>query len=513
MKVLSATQIYEADRLTLAHEGISSYALMERAAKQACLHLQINVLFYRVPIHIICGMGNNGGDGLVLARCLHQSGYSVHTYVVKYTKEGASDFQKAWMDYVKETGKEPIHLDPSSSFPVFDPSDILIDCVFGIGINRAVTGWLSMLFKHLNASKAKKISIDIPSGLFPDEPTPDISAIFHADYTLTFQVPKLAFFLPDNEEVVHEWDVLDIGLHPEFLESAPALATLTDAEQAAQLYRPRSPFSHKGTFGHGLVVGGSYGMLGAVVLSASAALRSGAGLVSVFIPQCGYSVLQTTLPEAMVLTDKEEDYISDIVFDFEPAAIGIGVGMGKNQMTQHAFLGFLKKVKSPLVIDADALNILAENEELLSFLPKRSILTPHPGELRRLIGAWKNDFEKIETAKQFSKKHDVVLLIKGAHTLVIDGDSVFINTTGNPGMSTAGSVDVLTGVLTSLMAQGYDSLSASRLGVYVHGCAGDLALKKKGEEGLIARDIIAELGKAFKKIASDAKKDSFEGLF
>lgn len=503
MKIFSSAQIYEADRLTLAHEGISSYALMERAAKRACFHLQIQVFFYRMPIHVICGMGNNGGDGLVLARYLHQSGYAVHTYVVRYAQKGSPDFQKAWADYVKETGKEPVSIDSSSSFPLFGSDDILIDCVFGIGINRAVTGWLSTFFRHLNASKAKKISIDMPSGLFPDKPTPDISGVFHADYTLTFQAPKMAFFLPDNEGVVNEWDVVDIGLHSGFLKSAPALATLIDEEQAAKLYKPRSHFSHKGSFGHGLVVGGSYGMMGAVVLSAKATLRSGAGLISAFIPKCGYLVLQTALPEAMVLTDKEENYISDIVLDFEPSAIGIGVGMGKNQMTQHAFLAFLKKVRAPLVMDADALNILAENEELLSFLPKRSVLTPHPGELKRLIGAWENDFEKIEIAKGFSKKYDVVLLIKGAHTLVIDGDSVFINTTGNPGMSTAGSGDVLTGVLTSLLAQGYDSLSAARLGVYVHGLAGDLALKKKGKEGLIARDIVFELGRAFKKVAEN----------
>lgn len=501
MKILSSTQIYEADRQTLAHENISSYALMERAARVAFTHLQMNVLFCRRPIHIICGMGNNGGDGLVLARCFHREKYTVRVYIVQYAKESSPDFQKAWTDYVKETGKEPISLDSSSSFSLFEPDDILIDCVFGIGINRAVTGWLSAFFKYLNASKAKRISIDIPSGLFPDAPTPDISAVFHADYTVTFQTPKLAFFLPDNERAVNEWDVVDIGLHSEFLKSVPALATLIDEEQAATLYKPRTRFSHKGTFGHGLIIGGSHGMIGAVALSAKAALRSGTGLVSVFIPQCGYSILQTVLPEAMVLTDKEENYISDVVFDFEPAAIGIGIGMGKDQKTQFAFSTFLKKTKSPLVIDADALNILAENEDLLDFLPARSILTPHPGELKRLIGSWKNDFEKIETAKEFSKKHDVVLLIKGAYTLVIDSDSVCVNTTGNPGMSTAGSGDVLTGVLTSLLAHGYDSLSASCLGVYVHGLAGDLALKKKGEEGLIARDIVAKLGQAFRKVA------------
>ncbi|HLQ99008.1 MAG TPA: NAD(P)H-hydrate dehydratase [Sphingobacterium sp.] len=500
MKVFSASQIYEADRQTLYNQNITSFELMERAGKKAFDWLHTYLSGTDKIIHIFCGVGNNGGDGMVIGRFLHIQGYSVKLYIVNYTDKWSEDFRLSHAEFERQTFFKASTINKLSEFPAIGKKEIVIDSIFGIGINRPIVGWLKQLIHHLNQTEAIKIAIDIPSGLFPDKANMDMEAIFKADYTLTFQVPKFTFFLPSTAPFVAKYKTLNIELDEGYLDKAQPLACLIDKQKILEIYKPRPKFSHKGTFGHALIIGGSYGKIGAAVLATEACLRSGAGLVTAFIPRCGYSILQTAVPEAMVFSDKENDYISNIVVEFEPSAVGIGVGMGKNVSTHHAFLSFLKNVKVPLVIDADALNILAENEEALSFLPKNTILTPHPGELRRLIGKWENDDEKIEKTMAFSQKHDVIVVIKGAYTLVVDRKRLFINTSGNPGMATAGSGDVLTGMLTAFLSQGYDYLSATILGVYLHGRAADSAVQKIGHEGIIAGDIIKNIGRSFKEL-------------
>lgn len=262
-------------------------------------------------------------------------------------------------------------------------------------------------------------------------------------------------------------------------------------------YRPINPHTHKGIQGHALLIGGSYGKIGAMVLSSKACLKTGCGLVTVFIPQCGYEILQIANPEVMVLTDIQEKTISEIEFDFVPHAIGIGPGIGQELETQNALHEFLTNDKTPLVIDADALNILSKNAAWISLLPNKTILTPHPKELERLIGKWNSVAEKFEKTIVFSKFYHLIIVMKGAPTFIIDGETIYENTTGNAALATAGTGDVLTGMITSLLAQSYEPINAAVLGVYLHGLTADIALPETGHQSFIASDVIASIGKAF----------------
>jgi ADP-dependent NAD(P)H-hydrate dehydratase len=255
--------------------------------------------------------------------------------------------------------------------------------------------------------------------------------------------------------------------------------------------------THKGIQGHALLIGGSYGKIGAMVLSSKGCLKTGCGLVTVFIPRCGYEILQTANPEVMVLTDVQEKYISKIEFDFMSNAIGIGPGIGQELDTQNAFHEFLINNKTPLVIDADALNILSQNVEWISLLPTKTILTPHLKELERLIGKWNSEDEKFEKTVAFSKMHHLIIVMKGAPTFIIDGVTIYENTTGNAALATAGTGDVLTGMITSLLAQAYEPIDAAILGVYLHGLTADIALPETGYQSFIASDVIANIGKAY----------------
>lgn len=267
-------------------------------------------------------------------------------------------------------------------------------------------------------------------------------------------------------------------------------------DEALPIYKPREIFSHKGYFGHSLIIGGSYGKIGAVTLACKAALSSGTGLITAYIPKCGYTVLQSSFPEAMVLTDVDKNIITDIDYNIKPTVIGFGVGIGTDNLTIAAFEKFLKHNRLPLVIDADGINILSKKKSLLDLLPEFSVLTPHPKELERLIGKWKDDFDKLEKVKAFCKKHKVIVVIKGANTITVSENKLYINSTGNPGLATAGSGDVLTGIITGLMAQKYTALEAAIFGVYLHGKAADIAVENFGYESLIASNIIEYLGEA-----------------
>lgn len=504
MKIFSAEQLYEADKATVKNQEITSEELMERAGIRIFTWLHQRLNGAQIPIRIFCGIGNNGGDGLVLGRLLVEKGYNVIVYVVNCSDKRSDNFLYNYQK-IKEITKidQRILMKGEADFPQIHPDDIVVDAIFGIGLNRCPDGWVKKLIQYLNKSTAFKLAIDIPSGLFPNSPVKDFEAILKANYTLTFQTPKLAFLLPETAKYVGSLEVLDIGLDTEYLHKTDPLAQLISKPEAQRFYKPRKKFGYKGTYGHALIIAGSYGKIGAAVLSTKAAFRTGAGMVTSFVPKCGYSILQTSVPEAMVLTDEEEDLISNITIAFEPSAVAVGMGIGKNEATVKALKNLFPNINAPLLIDADALNNISENKTLLKLLPKNSILTPHPGELKRLIGKWKNDYDKLEKVKKFSNKHEVVVVIKGAYTITVLGDQLYINTTGNPGMGTAGSGDALSGVITGLLSQGYDPLLASVFGVYLHGRAGDLAVAKMGFEAVLAGDIINNL--------SDAYLDLFKG--
>ncbi len=502
MKILSVDQLYELDKITINRQNLAPSELMERAGKMVFDWITGHFEPDNLLFHIFCGVGNNGGDGLVVGRLLHKSGYRVKIYIVQFSDSPSTEFVSNYQNLQKEN-VESICIGVERNFPEIGKGDIIIDAIFGIGLNRSTNGWIKQLIDHLNKSGAYVLSLDIPSGLFANTPINDNAAVIKADYTLTFQLPKMAFVLPDTASFVSRFECLDIGLDTDYIEKVQPLATLVSKADIQEIYRPRNRFGYKGTYGHCLIVGGSHGKIGAAVLSTKSAFRIGAGMVTTFVPKCGYQILQTAVPEAMTITDKEQDFITEITLDFKPSAIGIGIGMGKNRATVKAMKELFIQYKGPFVIDADALNNLSENQDLLTLLPAHSILTPHIGELRRLIGTWKDDYEKLEKTKRFSKRYNVTVIIKGPDTLTVYKDQVYVNTTGNPGMGTAGSGDVLTGIITGLRSQGYDMLAAAIFGVYIHGLAGDLAAKELGLESLMAGDILQQLGEAYNYISPE----------
>jgi hydroxyethylthiazole kinase-like uncharacterized protein yjeF len=497
MKIFSSEQLSQADSITIKKQQISSVDLMEKAGGQVFSWLDQRMQGAQVPIYIFCGIGNNGGDGLVVGRLLIENGYNVHMFVVNSSDKRSSDFLKNY-DRIKNVTKTwPLLMASEDDFPKIEEEDIIIDAIFGIGLNRCVDGWVLKLVHYLNSLKSFKLAIDMPSGLYANREQENLGAIIKANHTLSFQSPKISFFLPETGVFVPYFEVLDVGLDPEYLSKADALATLIAKPEVQGFYKQREKFSHKGNYGHTLLIGGSYGKMGAAVLAAKGAFRSGAGLVSCFVPKCGYTILQTALPESMVITDDNELSIAKITFDFEPDVIGIGMGMGTAPGTVVAFEELLKKTKSPMVLDADAINCISKNKSLLKIVPRNSIFTPHLKELERLIGAWENDYDRINKVKTFSSKHDVIIVVKGAHTMIVNHDKLFINTTGNPGMATAGSGDVLSGIICGLLSQGYEPAIAAVFGVYLHGSAGNLMTQEIGFEALMASDIENYIGKAY----------------
>lgn len=497
MKVFSAEQLHEADKITTEKHDITPLDLMERAGTQIFNWLHHRMQAAQVPVHIFCGIGNNGGDGLVLGRLLIEHGYNVHVYIANFTDKRSKCFLVNYDRIKSITKRWPILMTSEKDFPEIHADDVIIDAIFGIGLNRAPEGWVKSLIQYLNTQKAFRLSIDIPSGLHANKAIADPEAVIMANHTLTFQAPKLAFFLPESGKYVPYFEAIDIGLDPEFLYTTEPLAQLISKPEAKQFYKQREKYTHKGSYGHVLIVGGSYGKIGAIVLATRAAYKAGAGLVTAYIPKCGYQILQTTVPEAMVITDTNDAIISDINLEFEPSAIAVGMGLGTKKESVAALKKLLSEATGPMVIDADALNCIASNPALKKLIPKNSILTPHPGELKRLVGVWTDDYDKLEKVKKFTAKHQIIVLIKGANSITVFENKLYINTSGNPGMATGGSGDVLSGMIAGLMAQGYDPLMATVFATYLHGSSGNLVAQQIGFEALMAGDIIEAIGAAY----------------
>lgn len=496
MKILSPSQLHKADAYTIDHQNISSWQLMERASLAALESIK-HILKNPQPVTILVGSGNNGGDGLAIAYHLQELGYKVNVIVLKYTPEFSKDC-KINLDRLSNKAEIEIkELNSSSKIENIDFSPVIIDAVFGIGLNRALPEFVQQIIKSANAKKALRISIDVPSGMFLSELTPENSTVFKADYTLSFQCPKLNFFLPDYGNYPGKIITIDIGLDKNFISGLESDFEFINHEVVTQLLKPRERFSHKGTYGHLLIVGGQYGMMGSVCLTAKAALKSGAGKVSVLSPKCGVNIIQQGIPEAMVICSNSEDCVSPVQLTFEPTGICIGMGMGTTDDALKTLSYYIEKTSSPMLVDADGLSVLSKNKSLLKKLPAKSILTPHQGELRRLIGDWNNGYDKLDKMQRFVKENDVVLVAKDAYTFVVSADKSYINSTGNAGMATAGSGDTLSGIIAGLLVQGYSSVEAAVLGVYVHGKAGDIYKECFDEYSLIATNIIDYLGPAF----------------
>ncbi len=501
MKLFRSDQIKQIDGYTIKEEPVESIDLMERAAGQL-LRWIISRFERKERIFIFAGPGNNGGDGLALARLLKSNRYEPQVYYVEFTDKTTDDWKTNLKRLNSESKVSVTHITDPDYFPLISSEDVVIDAIFGSGLTRPVQGLAGDIIKRINGTDATVVSIDIPSGLFgEDNSANNYECIVSADYTLSFQFPKIAFMFSENSDCCGEWVVLPIGLSMSAIRDTESPYRYLGKEEISPLLKKRKKFDHKGIYGHGLLVAGSYGKMGAAVLGAKAALRAGVGLITCHLPYCGIQIAQSAIPEAMALADKSEKCISEIKDLKSFNAVGIGPGLGTEPETQNAVLSFLKDWKNPVVIDADALNILSIDKDRLSLIPEGAILTPHPKEFERIAGKTATGFQRLMRQIEFSKEHKCIVILKGANTSVTTPEGkVFFNSTGNPGMATAGSGDVLTGILLSLLAQGYASENAAILGVFIHGLAGDFAAAASGQESIIASDIIENLSKAFNNI-------------
>ena len=502
MKIFTGAQIHELDQYTIQHEPIESIDLMERAAK-ALVRAICEQWPNSTPVVVFAGPGNNGGDALAVARLLAEANYMVSAYLFNISGQLSSDCTinrqrltecKMIQSFVEVTQEfEP---------PQLEADTLVIDGLFGSGLNKPLAGGFASLVKYINASPSRVVSIDLPSGMMSEDNTYNIkSNIIKADLTLTLQQPKLAFFFPENQTFLGKVRVLDIRLSAEGIQKIDAQYNIIEETEIRPLILGRDRYAHKGNMGNALLIAGSYGMAGAAVLAAKACLRSGAGKVTVHSPKRNNVILQISVPEAIVQLDTEETIFSEAVDTEGYTALGIGPGLGQNETSAIALIAQLRRTQCPIVADADALNMLANHRAWMSQLPKGIIITPHPKEFDRLEGHCADSYERLTKARELAERLQGYVIVKGHYSALCCPDGhVMFNNTGNAGMATAGSGDVLTGIITALLARGYQQRDACVVGMYLHGLAGDIAAKHVGMESLIASDLIQYLPEAFKRL-------------
>ena len=498
MKILSAIQTRQADAATIKSQGITSEELMERAGKAIAMEIY-KLIGYNQPVKIFCGPGNNGGDGLVIARLLFHKGINADVYYIKcerYSPDFSCNLKK-----LERCSEEIIHqIDSEESFPIIQETDTVIDALFGSGLNRRIEGVTAKLINHINNSKAEIIAIDTPSGLQDSTIPDDDEAVIHATHTLTIQSPFISMLMPETNTYTGEITTININLDQEFINKLDTPFTTYGSNEARFVLPARNKFAHKGTFGHSLIIAGAYCKTGAAVLCTKACLRTGSGLVTTHLPQKCVDIMQISVPEAMVSDDNDEKIFTSSPEIDKYSAVAIGPGIGTHAETQSALIKTIEKASNlgkPLVVDADALNILGLNPQVFNQLPQGTILTPHIKEFDRMFGESKNNLERIEKIRHNTKLYSIIIVLKGAYTVVgLPDGTISFNTSGNPAMATAGSGDVLTGIITALLAQRLSPQNAAQYGVYIHGAAGDLAAKEIGNCGITAQDIIKKIPKA-----------------
>lgn len=502
MKIFDTRDIREIDQYTIIHEPVSSVDLMERAA-HGCASWIAENLPVEKRLMVFTGPGNNGGDGWAIARLLsNRRDYSIRLFHLNMGSGISPDSEINRQRLINQAKVPIIEIAKEDDFPALSPGELIIDALFGSGLSRPLTGLAASLIEHINTSGCQIISVDIPSGLMGEDNTGnDLQCIIKATYTLTFEFPKRSFFYADNEQFTGKWIVIPIGLHSHIMEEKKTDFFYTTKADIAGKLRKRDTFSHKGTYGHALLLSGQYGMMGAAILAARSCLRTGVGLLTTHVPKLGYQLMQQAVPESIFNIDPSEERIGTCPPLDKYSAVGAGPGMGTATETTSTIEELLRKSVKPLVLDADALNILAQKPSLLEIIPENAILTPHPGEFDRLAGKSANAFLRNKNQIEFSKKYRIIILLKGAYTSVTLPDGTcFFNSTGNPGMATAGCGDVLTGMILSLLAQGYAPDEAAIIGAYMHGLAGDLSAAELGQQALIASDVINQIGNAYKII-------------
>jgi hydroxyethylthiazole kinase-like uncharacterized protein yjeF len=496
IKILNTKQIKDWDSATIANEPIASIDLMERASR-AFVNWFVQKFDASKKIGIVCATGNNGGDGLAIARLLKDWGFPVKVWIVKGLVPHSEDFK---INFERINGKiEIFEIFKESDRTLFNDRDVLIDAIFGSGLSRPVEGIYAQAIRCINNSSACRIAVDIPSGLSADSNMD--GEIVRADFTFSFQIPKLSFFFPQSYQFTGEWVVGDIALSKKFVSETTSKHFLVTEKDVRKILRPRNRFDHKGQFGHALIVAGSYGKMGAAILASKAALRSGLGLLTCHVPKSGYGIMQIAVPEAMISVDPDENFVTNLDAVEKYTTIGIGPGIGQAAATKNGLKKLLEVFKKPMVLDADALNILSNDQSLIAEIPEGSILTPHPKEFERLVGKWGNDFERLGKQKDFSMKYKCVVVLKGAYTSTSDADgNVYFNPTGTPAMAKGGSGDVLTGILTAMLSQSYAPIESAILGVYLHGLCGNLGAVDKSVYSLTASDLTEILPAAFKSL-------------
>lgn len=502
MKIFPSNSIKQLDAYTIEHEPIASIDLMERAA-QALTEAICEGWGKETPVTVFAGPGNNGGDALAVARMMAEKGYQVAIYLFNPKGDLTPNclINKELVEMMSEVEFHEI----STQFvpPTLTTQHLVVDGLFGSGVNKPLAGGFAAVVKFINASDATIVSIDMPSGLMGEENTFNVKAhIIKADVTFGLQLPKLSFLFAENAEYIGDWHLLNIGISQQAIEQTETPYELLEGEAIKTLMKPRKKFAHKGNFGHALLIAGAQGVAGASILAARACLRSGVGVLTVHAPFVNNNILQAAVPEAMVEVDRHEFYFTNATDTDDYQAVGIGPGIGQSKETEAALLDQLTLCQTPMVIDADALNILANHRHALNNLPKGSILTPHPRELERLVGKCQDSYERLTKACELARTARVHIVLKGAYsTIITPTGKCYFNPTGNPGMATAGSGDVLTGIILALLAQGYADEQAAQIGTYVHGLAGDFARKKQGMISLTASDIINALPLAWRLVS------------
>jgi ADP-dependent NAD(P)H-hydrate dehydratase / NAD(P)H-hydrate epimerase len=502
MKIISASQIKDVDQGTVEAEGITSYELMERAAL-ACVRRLLVLIDNETPIYVFCGMGNNGGDGLAIARLLRIRNYNVSVFIVRHREEFSADAKMNYDLLIELCSNCLVNLKTYNELLSIEvkKKSIAIDAILGTGTNKEVDGLLGDTISFVNQKFKKIVSIDVPSGLLIDQNSTSNKHIIRSSVVLSLQFPKLAYLLPENAFCVPHFDVLDIGLNEKEIAKHNTPYFFISKRDIKPLMKKRGKFSHKGTYGHALLMAGSKGKAGAAIIAAKACLRSGAGLLTVYSTREVNSMVVNHLPEAMTQDDVHSDFISEIEKPERFDAIGFGPGAGLNDDTQRTLKKLLQYYKGYLVIDADGLNILAENKTWLNFLPPNTILTPHPKEWERLNGKSENDFERLKDLKLFCQKYNCIVILKGAYSVIVMPDgNFFFNSSGNPGLAKGGSGDALTGIILGLLTRGYNAPQSALIGTFIHGYAADLCLKKNNVESLLISDVISMLPKAFRKL-------------
>ena len=501
IKIFPTIQLKELDAYTIENEPVSSIDLMERASR-ALARAMSERWSAETPFTVFAGPGNNGGDALAVSRLLAERGCRVEVYLFNTKGTLSPDCETNKERLAGVAGIDFHEITTQFVPPVLTVEHVVVDGLFGSGLNKPLSGGFAAVVKYINTSPATVVAIDVPSGLMGEDNTYNIQAnIIRADLTLSLQLPKLAFLFAENAPFVGEWQLLDIGLSEEAIEEKETDFALTEHEDVASMLKPRGKFAHKGNFGRALLIAGSQGMAGASVLAARACLRSGVGLLTVHIPFCNNFIVQTSVPEAMTEIDINDVRFSCATDTDDYQAVGIGPGLGKAGDTEAALLEQIESCQTPMVVDADALNLLGEHRSYIGRLPKGSILTPHPKELERLVGKCQNSYERLTKARELARSTGVHILLKGAYSVIIaPSGKCWFNPTGNPGMATGGSGDVLTGVVLALLAQGYDAETAARMAAYVHGLAGDIACKKHGVMGMTAGDIVTCLPPAWRML-------------